>query len=82
MQSYHFLVRVVSTLASPARVLQVSIPEVRPFDSHLGNILIFRFDPKLQFQSEGSGCNRMPQLQPDAPSDELAISCPKTIELH
>ena len=26
--------------------------------------------------------NRMPQLQPGAPSDELAIGCPKTIELR
>ena len=29
-----------------------------------------------------SGCNRMPQLQPDVPLDELAIGCPKTNELR
>ena len=33
---------------------------VHPFDSHLGNILIFRFNPKLQFQPDApvaTGCS-------------------------
>ena len=69
-------------MSSLARLLQDSIPAVPPFDSHLGIILIFRFDSEVRIQPESSGCNRVPLLQPEVPSDELAIGCPKANELR
>ena len=69
-------------MSSPIRLLQVIMPAVPPFDSHLGITLLFRFDPEVRIQPESSGFNRMPLLQPDVPSDELAIGYPKTNELR
>ena len=64
-------------MSSPARLLQVSVPAVRPFDSRLGNTY-FNF-PVRPETTVPLGKFR---LRPDAQSDDFAIGCPKSNEVR